>query len=233
MYHRACYAGNVEIALMLLQHPDIDLNIKDYEGIRPLELLTVSLGNMKRLERNLHDNNNNSNSTKSMMDEADDDLHDSMMRSNKEPILTGGTDLYTWGSNTNYVLGHPDSESRTYPERVSLKLESQQLPNIMQRPSVLIERVYMSKYHTAVLTSEPRNNLLLCGFGHGGRLGNGKKEDTQLIPTPLQWPERITAVALGRDHTIAITENGNVITFGSNENGQLGMLFDHGWLHRS
>ncbi|KAI7884045.1 hypothetical protein K492DRAFT_158679 [Lichtheimia hyalospora FSU 10163] len=223
--HRACYTGNVEIALMLLQHPDIDLNVKDYEGIRPLELLTVSLGNMKRLERNLNDNDHNE-STKSIMDEADNDLHDSILRSNKRPIISGGTDLYTWGSNTNYVLGHSDSESRTYPERVSLTLESQQLPNIMRRPLVLIERVHMSKYHTAVLTSEPRNNLLLCGFGHGGRLGNGKKEDTQLIPTPLQWPERITAVALGRDHTVAISENGNVITFGSNENGQLGYEID-------
>lgn len=135
----------------------------------------------------------------------------------------GGTDVYTWGHNTNYVLGHADSENRLKPERVHLQLNSQQSPYIMTRPTCVIESVSMSKYHMAILTSEPQQNLLVCGFGRGGRLGTGKDNDTQFTPIPVQWPERILSVALGRDHTIAITGSGNVVTFGQNNFGQLGM----------
>lgn len=155
---------------------------------------------------------------------ADDDqylnLSNHQMLGNNE--RKGGTDLYTWGHNTNYVLGHSDSENRTNPERVRLELESQKSTYIMKRPTYLIESVTMSKYHMAILTSDASLNLLVCGFGRGGRLGLGKESETQFTPVPVQWPERISAVALGRDHTVAVTENGNVISFGSNRFGQLG-----------
>ena len=136
----------------------------------------------------------------------------------------GGTDLYTWGYNTNYVLGHADSENRLKPERVNLQLHTQQSPRIMTRTSCAIESVTLSKYHMAVLTSEPLHNLYLCGFGRGGRLGTGKELDAQFTPIPLQWPERIVSVALGRDHTVAITASGNVLSFGQNDYGQLGTV---------
>lgn len=144
---------------------------------------------------------------------------------NKERHLSaGGTDVYTWGQNTNYVLGHPDSENRSRPERVHFQLDSQQNPAVLKRPAYVIESVVMAKYHMAILTSESTRNLLVCGFGRGGRLGLGKEIDTQLVPIPVPWPERIMSVALGRDHTIAVTESGVVISFGSNEFGQLGEL---------
>lgn len=142
----------------------------------------------------------------------------------KERHLSGGTDVYTWGQNTNYVLGHPDSENRSRPERVHFQLDSQQNPAVLKRPAYVIESVVMAKYHMAILTSESTRNLLVCGFGRGGRLGLGKEIDTQLVPIPVPWSERITSVALGRDHTIAVTESGVVISFGSNEFGQLGEL---------
>lgn len=150
------------------------------------------------------------------------DLYNSQVLGNNG--RKGGSDLYTWGHNTNYVLGHSDSENRTTPERVRLNLESQKSTFIMKRPTYLIESVVMSKYHMAILTSDACLNLLVCGFGRGGRLGLGKKLETQFTPVPVQWPERIASVALGRDHTIAVTENGNVISFGSNRYGQLGEL---------
>lgn len=136
--------------------------------------------------------------------------------------ISGGTALYSWGSNANYVLGHRDSENRQFPERVPLEFESQRSKKIMTRPRVMIESVHMSKYHSAVLTTETTHNLLLCGFGQSGRLGTGKESDIQLTFRPVPWSERIIAVALGRDHTVAVTESRNVITFGSNEFGQLG-----------
>ncbi|RCI04480.1 hypothetical protein CU098_000354, partial [Rhizopus stolonifer] len=94
-------------------------------------------------------------------------------------------------------------------------------------PNYVIESVVMSKYHMAILTSDSSHNLLVCGFGRGGRLGLGKDLETQFIPVAVPWPERIVSVALGRDHTVAVTESGHVITFGSNDMGQLGYETDH------
>ncbi|KAI9317654.1 hypothetical protein BX666DRAFT_1857499 [Dichotomocladium elegans] len=220
--HRALYCGHLAIALELLRHPDIDLRITDWDGVRPIELLMSTIGNTKPLIRRLLPKNDHAIN-------GEEDIYPALgIEESVGQALSGGTDLYTWGSNTNYVLGHSDSENRMYPERVHLNLESQKTLKIMARPEVLVLDVRMAKYHTAVLTSEPRNNLLLCGFGNGGRLGNGKEGDTQLMLTPVHWPERIAAVALGKDHTVAITERGSVITFGSNEHCQLGYETENG-----
>ncbi|KAI9344772.1 hypothetical protein BD770DRAFT_414187 [Pilaira anomala] len=226
--HRALYMGNIEIARMLLSREDIDLSIKDWEGLDAFELYNTTIPNTYPK----HQIQLNNPSTTDLDDttEQTDEPWQTMLQptTTEEKKLTtsksaGGTDLYTWGHNTNYVLGHADSENRQRPERVPLSLSSQHSPCIMTRPNgVTIESIAMSKYHMAILTSEPQLNLLLCGFGRGGRLGTGKEHDTQFTLVPLPWPERIVSMALGRDHTIAITASGSVLTFGLNKFGQLG-----------
>lgn len=217
--YRCLYLGNLEIARLLLKRQDIDLHIKDWEGLDAFELYNLTIANTFPTERILskHDR------LRQHDDMEQDGYAHHHTTDSRARQRGGGTDLYTWGHNTNYVLGHPDTENRTKPERVKLQLESQKSCFIMQRPDYLIETVVMSKYHMGVLTTENNHNLLLCGFGSGGRLGTGKETDTQFTPIPVPWPERITAVALGRDHTLAVTENGNVISFGNNSFGQLGI----------
>lgn len=202
---RALYAGNVEIAIMLLQREDIDLTIKDWEGLRAFELYSLTV-------RDVFPRYPEAAARNGKVDYA--------AVSNGTKL--GGTELYSWGSNTNYVLGHRDPDNRTNPDRVPLDLESHRTNFIMQRPNVKIESVQMSKYHTAVITDEPTRNLLICGFGRGGRLGTGSSAETQLTLTPVSWSERILSVALGKNHTIAVTESRNVISFGDNTFGQLG-----------
>ncbi|KAI8971962.1 hypothetical protein BDF20DRAFT_915702 [Mycotypha africana] len=213
--HRCLYLGNIEIAIMLMQRDDIDVGLKDYEGLTAFELYNSTVIDCYPTESSILIDNAETNIDD--MDSKDHYYHHHTAFARR-----GGTDLYTWGFNTNYVLGHPDSENRLRPERVKLQLESHKLPFFMQRPHHLIQSVNMSKYHMAILTTECSHNLLLCGFGRGGRLGTGKELDTQFTPTPVQWPERFASVALGRDHTIAVTETGNVVTFGSNQYSQLG-----------
>lgn len=210
------------MARLLLQRQDIDLHIKDWEGLDAFELYNLSIANTFPKERTLSKHDRLRQNNDMMQDENEAHQHTTAgdaLASRRR----GGTDLYTWGHNTNYVLGHPDTENRTRPERVRLQLESQKSPFIMQRPDCLIETVVMSKYHMGILTTENSHNLLLCGFGSGGRLGTGKETDTQFTPRPVPWPERIASVALGRDHTLAVTENGSVVSFGNNCYGQLGI----------
>jgi inhibitor of Bruton tyrosine kinase len=49
---------------------------------------------------------------------------------------------------------------------------------------------------------------------------------TQFHPKPVGVPEAIVRVALGQDHTIAVTTSGLVYTWGFNQYGQLGYTLD-------
>ncbi|ORY95026.1 hypothetical protein BCR43DRAFT_495018 [Syncephalastrum racemosum] len=217
--HRALYLGHVEAATILLRHEHIDTTIKDWNGYSAIELLqthldlTYPVREISYIHKNPKTN-----------DEHDaSDLIPSQMH--HVHAHAGGTDLYFWGVNTNYLLGHREA-AKASPERVQLAFETVQ--NWMGDTRVVLETVCMSKYHTAVLTSEARYNLHVCGFARGGRLGIPHVSDAQLSLVPVPWPERIVAVALGKNHTIALTESKNVITFGSNESGQLGYELDEG-----
>lgn len=99
------------------------------------------------------------------------------------------------------------------------------VPALIQHKAIKIQDVLMSKLHTAVLTDDPISNLYICGFGPGGRLGTGD-EVTSFRYKAIQGgglaKRRVSAIALGQDHTIAICSQGEVFTWGSNQYGQLG-----------
>jgi hypothetical protein len=65
----------------------------------------------------------------------------------------------------------------------------------------------------------------VCGFGPGGRLGTGD-ESTRFnfvcIQTGGLAGKKVVGIALGQDHSIAISQQGEVFTWGSNKYGQLG-----------
>ncbi|KAL9113867.1 MAG: hypothetical protein Q9227_002001 [Pyrenula ochraceoflavens] len=108
----------------------------------------------------------------------------------------------------------------------SIKTENE-LPALIASRPIIIQDVFMSKLHTAVLTNDPVANLFMCGFGPGGRLGTGD-ETTRFrfvcIENGGLAGRRLVSVALGQDHSIGITEYGEVFTWGSNKFGQLGYV---------
>lgn len=122
---------------------------------------------------------------------------------------------------------------REYQERyedssAALPRESshaQDLPAFIKASPLKIQTLAMSKLHTAILTNDPESNLFTCGFGPGGRLGTGD-ESTRFSFVCIEGGglanRRVVSVALGQDHTLAITENGDIFSWGSNRFGQLG-----------
>lgn len=100
-----------------------------------------------------------------------------------------------------------------------------ELPAVIRYRPITIQNVIMSKLHTAVLTNDPISNLYMCGFGSGGRLGTGD-ENTSFTYRCIQAgglaKRRISAIALGQDHSVAVCSQGDVFTWGSNRYGQLG-----------
>uniref|UniRef100_U3JI32 Regulator of chromosome condensation 2 n=1 Tax=Ficedula albicollis TaxID=59894 RepID=U3JI32_FICAL len=76
--------------------------------------------------------------------------------------------------------------------------------------------------HSLLITAEGR--LWSWGRNEKGQLGHG---DTKRVeaPRPIEAlaGEAIVAAACGRNHTLALTENGSVFAFGENKLGQLGL----------
>ncbi|KIX98375.1 uncharacterized protein Z520_05676 [Fonsecaea multimorphosa CBS 102226] len=99
------------------------------------------------------------------------------------------------------------------------------LPAIIRYQPITVQDVVMSKLHTAILTNDPISNLYICGYGPGGRLGTGD-ENTSFTYRCIQAgglaKRRISSIALGQDHSVAVCSQGEVYTWGSNRFGQLG-----------
>ena len=156
--------------------------------------------------------------------------------------------MFCFGSNKNLNLGVGDADDRHYPERIHLKrpdhlvhrfyqssalmgekpnspvTKLEDIPALVQCHPLTILDVAVSKLHSAVLTNDPVSNLYVCGIGRGGRLGLGD-ENTRFNFTPVQGglaDKRVTQVALGLNHTLAITQDGELWTWGSNAFSQLG-----------
>jgi alpha-tubulin suppressor-like RCC1 family protein len=88
-----------------------------------------------------------------------------------------------------------------------------------------VKDVVIGKLHTAAVTAEARGNLSLCGFGSGGRLGRSVHSQLLLLPLP-DLPHTIVSVALGQDHTLALTSGGFILSWGNNRFAQLGYPID-------
>ncbi|KAF1956906.1 hypothetical protein CC80DRAFT_411805 [Byssothecium circinans] len=99
------------------------------------------------------------------------------------------------------------------------------LPTHIRNTPLVIQDVQMSKLHTAILTADPVSNLYVCGHGPGGRLGTGN-ESTRYQFTCIEsgglGQKKIAAVALGHNHTLAISSEGETFSWGNNVFGQLG-----------
>lgn len=79
-------------------------------------------------------------------------------------------------------------------------------------------------YHAAAVSNG--GVLYTWGMGKNGQLGNGdtgnKAVPTVVDTTGVLQGVAIKKVAVGRYHTVALSEDGDVYTWGSNDQGQLG-----------
>ncbi|XP_073192644.1 inhibitor of Bruton tyrosine kinase isoform X5 [Lepidochelys kempii] len=126
---------------------------------------------------------------------------------------TDPTDVYTWGNNINFTLGHGGQQSKHHPELVDL----------FPRNGVYIKQVVLCKFHSVFLSQ--KGQIYTCGHGQGGRLGHGD-EQTCLVPRLVEGliGHQCSQVAAAKDHTVVLTEDGYVYTFGLNTYHQLGIL---------
>ncbi|MCL7025358.1 hypothetical protein MKW94_007035 [Papaver nudicaule] len=125
-------------------------------------------------------------------------------------------EVFSWGSGTNYQLGTGNAHIQKLPCKVDALQGSH------------IKLVSAAKFHSVAIGAS--GEVYTWGFGRGGRLGHPDFDihsGQAAVITPRQvtsglGSRRVTAIAAAKHHTVAATEGGEVFTWGSNREGQLG-----------
>lgn len=117
--------------------------------------------------------------------------------------------VFTWGGGKNGRLGHGDEKIRSQPTWVE-KLADEVAVNIT------------AGYHNNLVLTN-KNEVWSWGWGAHGQLGLGDVKDRD-EPTVIEElsNERVKLLSCGDRHSFAVTEDGRVFGWGSNEFGQLG-----------
>jgi hypothetical protein len=126
------------------------------------------------------------------------------------------TEVYSWGSGVNYQLGTGNAHIQKLPCKVDYLHGS------------FIKSVSSAKFHSVAVTA--KGEVFTWGFGRGGRLGHPDFDihsGQAAVITPRQVTNGlgsrcVKAVAAAKHHTVVATEAGEVFTWGSNREGQLG-----------
>jgi alpha-tubulin suppressor-like RCC1 family protein len=125
--------------------------------------------------------------------------------------------LYAWGSNAYGQLGNGTTTNSSVP--VAVKIAGTPLAG------KTIVQIAAGANHNMVLTSD--GAVYTWGWNYHGQLGNNTKTNSntivavQTIGTPIAG-KKIVKIAAGQGHSLALTDDGMVYTWGRNDTGQLG-----------
>jgi len=129
--------------------------------------------------------------------------------------------VYTWGHNSYGKLGMPTSTNQNQPVDITNNFELEDDEKI----------IYIStgRDNNAVITNYGR--VFTFGVNSYGQLGNGEQnnpwEETIYLPQDITdgfglVDDYIIKIELGNNHSMALSNNGEVFAWGYNEDGQLG-----------
>jgi uncharacterized repeat protein (TIGR02543 family) len=129
-------------------------------------------------------------------------------------VLTDHGNIWVWGNHNQNRLGTTSTlYSIVWPTKLSLNLNENEL----------VDEIYLSNTFNGFLTTDGR--LFMFGENTWGQLGDGTIENSQLpklIDVTLAENEFLTKLSLGADYSVALTNQANVITWGSRFNDQIG-----------
>ena len=139
---------------------------------------------------------------------------------NSSPVMlrNGGSFLFLvredgsivgWGDNRKGQLGAPDMKLFTRPTSVATGIDGNDLRDIQ-----------CGNENTLFLMKD--GTVYTCGTNARGTQGLGKLNHHVKTPTQIPTLSRITKVACGFGHNLALDEDGHIWIWGRNDHGQLG-----------
>ena len=136
-------------------------------------------------------------------------------------VVGGGGEVYSWGQGQGGQLGLGHEEDCSLPQEVTIPEDQ------------VVENVRCGGDGTIFITQQ--GSLLACGSNARNKLGlnarrglmqsvgRGAEVEKALLPTPVKAvTSKIIDVSMGPHHTVALTENGHLVSFGRSSEGQLG-----------
>lgn len=126
-------------------------------------------------------------------------------------VVTGAGEVFSFGRNQNGQLGLGSRMDCMVPTKLG------------EFKNHCVEVVACGAEHSSACTAEGKT--FAWGWGHYGNLGLGDNKD-RLLPTEVDFPDNpkvfIKTVACGWRHTCAVSDKGELYTFGWSKYGQLG-----------
>lgn len=230
--HRACYNGYILCAVMLLEANYDCISITDNDSQRPFDLLPNNLFQSKtKLEDHWNPSvggshlltfGSNTNSILGFGD-ADNRLFPQVVDL-KRDTKQYSKELSRRKRNTISIHENDSSDDESNAEDVLSNVVFNSNSPRLKFQSVRVKDLQISKLHSVILTTDPTNNLQICGLATGGRLGLGDEVKTtqyKFRVVPRFSSSKVLAVALGLNHTLAVTSTG-IFSWGLNQYGQLG-----------
>lgn len=148
-------------------------------------------------------------------------------------VTTSDGRTYSWGRNNNGQLGTGDTEDKDTPIEVPIETPTDDDPTTPTEPiesnpwlsDGYIVQVSAGNNHSLVLTED--GNVYSWGAGFYGQLGTGISGNGSSRPTPQHVTalsgKNIVQVSAGVQFSLALTEDGNVYSWGDGRSGQLGL----------
>jgi alpha-tubulin suppressor-like RCC1 family protein len=131
---------------------------------------------------------------------------------NHTAAVTAGGQLYTWGWNCHGQLGHGDTGSRLVPTVVGAFGASEGRQVVMAACGAL---------HTLVVTQD--GGLWASGCGYDGILGLNDGQARRVFEQVGGFGgARVVSAAAEYEHSVAVTEDGALWTWGEGKRGRLG-----------
>ncbi|XP_070189612.1 X-linked retinitis pigmentosa GTPase regulator-like isoform X2 [Littorina saxatilis] len=122
--------------------------------------------------------------------------------------LTEDARVFVWGGNGEGQLGLGEESEIPVPKQLDI--------------GQLVTCISCGYYHSALVTEN--GELYTFGESDAGKLGLGEDPDEHKTPQHvMSIADRVKSVSCGGSHTAAVTENGQLYTFGDGPNGQLGL----------
>ncbi|EGR28884.1 hypothetical protein IMG5_167380, partial [Ichthyophthirius multifiliis] len=118
--------------------------------------------------------------------------------------------LYTWGQGVNGQLGHGSNQNEEIPKKVK------------EFQDIRVLEIACGDSHTMAIIS---GNLVYgWGFNQAGQLGFQDLSRVNLPKKIMFFNQKeVVQIQCGKKHSIALTVEGQVYSWGSNEYGQLGI----------
>ena len=132
--------------------------------------------------------------------------------------VTQDENVYTWGLNNYGQLGAGDLKTRYQPELLQrhwVKEEKEEGRDVSRSFEIA-----GGQHHSVFCVS---GCVYVCGRKEYGRLGLGKESSEPSVPTKLDDLVSVRTVGAGGACSFAVTDNGELFSWGMGTNLQLGM----------